>query len=200
MSKKWRWMYNPFEKIAGWKAFGVGILILGITTILGYFGNTIFYGISIKQVHDITWCRAFSLQALGLAITVAVMYLVALPLAKRVRFQDILGTVTLAKYPLILASVVFWIFNDRVMAITDSLLQALQVNPLNIINEISIADWIIFMAFAFVSLWILVWEIVLLVNAFKVSTNMKGAKCGLAFTAALLIAEIIIGVVIFAIY
>ncbi|MCL2041163.1 MAG: hypothetical protein FWG84_03865 [Bacteroidales bacterium] len=54
MSKKWRWIWNPFEKIAGWRAFGIGIVILCLTTVLGYFSNTVFYGISIKLVQSIT--------------------------------------------------------------------------------------------------------------------------------------------------
>jgi hypothetical protein len=200
MSKKWKWIYNPFEKIAGWKAFGIGILILGITTILGYFSNTIFFGISIKQVHSITLCKAFSLQALSLAITVAVMYLTALFFAKRVRFQDILGTVTLAKYPLLLIIPLLWTLNDKMMEITDRLLQALQDNLYQMANVFSISDYVVLIGYSFLSLIILVWNIALLFNAFKVSTNMKGVKCGLVFTAILLVAEIIINVVISVIY
>lgn len=200
MSKKWKWVYNPFEKIAGWKAFGIGIFILGITTVLGYFSNTIFFALSAKQVHSVTWCKAFSLQALGLAITVAVMYLIALFLAKRVRFQDILGTVTLAKYPLILLPLLFWAFGDNLMAITDKILEALQVNPYHLINELSISDYAVLTAFSLLSLVILVWEIALLFHAFKVSTNIKGAKCGWVFAAIMLITEIITGVVVSVIY
>jgi hypothetical protein len=28
MKNKWKWIYNPFEFVAGWKAFGIGIVIL----------------------------------------------------------------------------------------------------------------------------------------------------------------------------
>jgi len=199
MSKKLKWIYNPFEKIAGWSAFGIGILILGITTALGYFCNTVFFGISIKQVHSITLCQAISLQMLGLAVLVAVMYLVALLSAKHVRFQDILGTVTLAKYPLLLTIPIFWISNDKIMEITDNLLSALQTNPYNIMSEVSASDLVVLTVFAFLSLVVLVWTIALLFNAFKISTNLKGAKCGLLFTAIIIISEIITNVVIFAI-
>ena len=199
MSKKLKWIYNPFEKIAGWRAFGIGILILGITTVLGYFCNTVFFGISIKQVHSITLCQAISLQMLGLAVLVAVMYLVAVLSVKRVRFQDILGTVTLAKYPLLLTIPLFWAFNDMIREITDNLLANLQTSAYDIMSEVSAFDLVMLMVFTLVSLAILVWTIALLFNAFKVSTNIKGAKCGLLFTAIIIISEIITNVVIFAI-
>jgi len=200
MSKTLKWVYNPFEKVAGWQAFGIGILILGITTVLGYFNNTVFFGISIKQVPDITCCKAVSLQAVGLAITVAVMYLVALLSVKHVRFQDILGTVTLAKYPLLLTIPLFWAFGDNIMEITDRVLLAIQDNPYNIADALTVSDYAVLTIFSLLSFVVLVWTIALLFNAFKVSTNMKGIKCGLMFTAIILVAEILINVVISTIY
>jgi len=200
MRKKMKWIYNPFEKIAGWKAFGIGILILGIATVLGYFSNTVFFGISIKGAYSGTLCQAISLQALGLAITVAVMYLVALLSAKHVRFQDILGTVTLAKYPLLLSVPIFWASNDKIMEISNNLLSALQTNPYNVMNEVSASDLVVLSVVALVSMAILVWTIALLFNAFKVSTNLKGVKCGLLFTAAIIISEIFIGIAVHIIY
>ena len=201
MNKKWRWIWNPFEKIAGWKAFGIGIVILCLTTVLGYFSNTVFYGISIKLVQSITWGKVFSLQALGLAITVAVMYLIALLSAKRVRFQDILGTVTLAKYPLILAVLMFWVWGGRIMSITDELLMSLKEELLTsdaykIVSEFSFYDYFVLTMFSLLSIVILVWTIALLFNAFKVSTNLKGAKSVLLFIAVILIAEIILNIVL----
>jgi len=59
---------------------------------------------------------------------------------------------------------------------------------------------VILMVFSLLSLLVLVWTIALLFNAFKVSTNMKGVRCGLVFTAIILASEIIIGVVLSAIY
>lgn len=200
MSKKLSRVYNPFEKIAGWKAFGIGILILCVTTVLGYFTHAVFFGISIKLVDSVTWCRAFSLQFLGLGVTVAVMYLIALLAAKRVRFQDILGTVTLAKYPLILTPFIFWIFGGRTMEISDRIIQTIQTNPREIVNILTISDYAVLMGFSVLSLAIAVWTIALLFHAFRVSTNLKGAKCGLLFTAIALISEIIINVVISVIY
>ena len=197
MDKNWTWVYNPFEKIAGWKAFGIGIVILCLATVIGYFGNTVFYGISIKSVAGITWCKAFSLQAFGLAVTVFVLWITGLLSAKHVRFQDILGTVTLAKYPLVLAAIMFLTLSKWLNELNNMLLSAGNAQEImGLFNNLTISDYALFLMFIIVSILILVWTIALLFNAFKVSTNLKGGKCALLFIVGLLISEIIIGITV----
>jgi len=198
MNKNWCWVYNPFEKIAGWKAFGIGIVILCLSTVTGYFGNTVFYGISIKAVPCITWCKAFSLQAIGLATTVLVMWIIAFLFAKHVRFQDILGTVTLAKYPLVLPAIMFLAISQRLNELNNMLLSATNYQEtMELFNNLSFMDYSLFALFVIVSILILVWTITLLFNAFRVSTNLKGGKCVLLFIAIMLISEIVIHIIIF---
>ena len=197
MKNKWKWVYNPFEKVAGWKAFGIGLIILCITTVIGYFCNTVFYGISIKTVSTVTWGSAFFLQMSGLAIIVFVMWITALLFAKHVRFQDILGTVTLAKYPLVLAVIMSLIFSSRMTELTQKIMS---VNIYEIINVITISDYVLLLVYSMLTLPIIVWEIVLLFNAFKVSCNLKGVKCGVLFAAILVISEIITNILVLVIY
>ena len=182
MKNNWKWVYNPFEKVAGLKAFGIGIVVLSITTILGYFGSTVFYALEIKTAPAVTWSAAFSLQALGLAVTVAVMYLAALLFTRQVRFQDILGTVTLAKYPLLLAALLSLVFGKS--------LASIDVNKL-LTMEFTFLDLAPLMIFGIATMSCVIWEIALLYNAFRVSTNLKGVKCAVLFAAILLVAEII---------
>jgi len=205
-------VYNPFEKFAGWKAFGIGLIILLIATIIGYFGNTVFFGISVKTVPEVTWNKAFLLQGLGLAVIVLVMWLIALLSAKHVRFQDILGTVTLAKYPLIFASVLFWVFGKPFIELSMKMIESLNdlsisLNPkdsiqesMNIFSGFTISDYLILGFLSIVSLSLIVWTIALLYNAFRVSTNLKGAKCVVLFITILIISEIITNVIISIIY
>ena len=208
MNRKLKWVYNPFEQIAGWEAFGIGLVILCVTTVTGYFGNTVFYGISIKAVPEVTWGSAFALQASGLAVMVVVMWITALLSAKRVRFQDILGTVTLAKYPLLLAALFFLAFRKRLKEITDMFMAALgelasetsRVPAAELLSELTPFDYALFIVLTIISILILVWTIALLFNAFKVSTNLKGVKCALLFIAIVLISEIIINVIVSIIY
>ena len=195
MNKNWKWVYNPFEKIAGWKAFGAGIVILCITTVIGYFGNTVFYGISINTVPSVTWGMAFSLQGLGLAVTVVVMWITALLSAKHVRFQDILGTVTLAKYPLVIEMIIMLAFSKWLNELTGMIMSAGGIQEImEVFQNLTILDYTLFVVMTIVSLLFLVWTIALLYNAFRVSTNLKGSKCTLLFIAIILISEIIINV------
>ena len=191
MKSNWKWIYNPFEKVAGWKAFGIGILLLTIATVMGYFGNTVFYGLEVKVVSTITWSMAFFLQALGLVVLVAMMYAAALFFARHVRFQDILGTITLAKYPLLLMAVLNLALNKSVSSI--------DINKL-ISRDFSLLDILPLFLFGIFAVLLLVWEIALLYNAFRVSTNLKGTKCAVLFTAALLVSEIITIILVFVIY
>ena len=197
MDKDWRWVYNPFEKIAGWKAFGIGIVILCLATAIGYFGNTVFYGFSIKAVPSITWSKAFLLQATGLTTTVLVMWITALLFAKHVRFQDILGTVTLAKYPLVLPAIMFLAIGKRLNELGEKLSSTgNHQETMKLFNELTVADYALFIFIIVVSILVLVWSIALLFNAFKVSTNLKGIKCALLFIAIMLISEIVIHIMI----
>jgi len=191
MNNNLKWVYNPFEKTAGWKAFGIGIVILCVTTIVGYFGNMVFYGIQAKVVPAVTWSMVFSLQALGLAVFVAVMYVTALFFTKHVRFQDILGTVTLAKYPLLLMALLSLALGKAVASI--------DINQL-INMEFSYMDIISLFVFGIFAIFLLIWEITLLYNAFRVSTNLKGIKSVVLFTSILLVSEIITIVLVFIIY
>jgi len=192
-----KWIYNPFEQLAGWRAFFIGLMILCIATVIGYFGNTVFYGISIKAVPSVTWGKTIFLQSMGLGVTVLAMWITALLSAKHVRFQDILGTVTLAKYPLILAAIMFLALSKRLNEISDMFMSAGSIqNMIEIAQSLRISDYILFMVMAIISILILVWTIALLFNAFRVSTNLKGSKCTALFIVALLISEIIIQVII----
>jgi len=189
MKNNWKWIYNPFEKVAGWKAFGIGIVILSITTIIGYFGNIVFYAtLQIKSVLNVTWSMAFFVQFLGLTVTVIIMYVAALLFTKQVRFQDILGTVTLAKYPLLFVALLSLAFGQSMASID-------VYKMLNM--EYTFFDLVPLIIFCIATMIFVIWEIVLLYNAFKVSTNLKGTKCGILFTAALLASEIVTIVLVF---
>jgi len=197
VNRNWTWVYNPFIKIAGWKAFGIGIVILCLATVIGYFGNTVFYGISVKSVLSLSWCKAFSLQAMGLTVTVLVMWIIALLSAKHVRFQDILGTVTLAKYPLVLMAIMFLAFSNWLNELSKMLLTSTNTQEImEFFSQLTILDYVLFMVFIILTIFFLVWTIALLFNAFRVSTNLKGGKCTMLFIVSLLVSEIIIGILV----
>jgi hypothetical protein len=182
VNSKYKWVYNPFEKTAGWQAFGIGIVILAITTVTGYFGHTVFYALSIKTRTYVTLETAFSVQFLGLAVWVAVTYAAALVFAKHVRFQDVLGTTTLANYPLLLMAIVSLPLGKRMASI----------DVIKLIHHgASFSDIAVLVVFAIFALIFTSWQIYLLFNAFKVSTNLKEYK-GLEIFAFILLSSVIL--------
>lgn len=181
-SNCWKWIYNPFEFVAGWKAFGIGGALLMLTTLVGWLGNTVFFALEVKLTQGVTLATAFGLQAMGLVVTVVIMYGVAVIASRNVRFQDILGCVTLAKYPLLAVAFLFWLFGATVGQIDPELIVG---------HSLPASDYVALIAMGILGVVTLVWTIALLYNAFRVSTNLKGAKCIVLFVIVLLAAEIV---------
>lgn len=190
-SRLFKWFYNPFQFIAGWKAFGIGMVILILTTIIGHWGHVVFYALEIKTGTGATFGQALILQLLGLSVTVTILYLTALCFARHTRFQDILGTITLAKYPLLPFAFVAVILRDKIASINATKIIEHQLSP---------SGYIYLSVFAIISLLILIWEITLLYNAFSVSSNLKKTKCAILFTIALIVSEIVTLLLVSAIY
>jgi hypothetical protein len=183
---KANWFFNPFIQIAGWKAFGIGLGIAVIATIIGYFCKVCFPGaLDIKYSPFITLGNAFLFQAIAIVSLVVVLYIAGLIFSKDVRFQDILGTVTLSRYPYLFATPL-----GLLMGGSDEIITRISENPLHIDpSDIMALTPTIFIGL-FMGLFV-IWFIVLLYNGFKVSTNLKGVKGGIVFTVSLFIAEII---------
>lgn len=176
------WLFNPFIRIAGWKAFGIGIIIVCITVIIGHFSNTIYFGVlEVKAVSGFSLEKAFLSQAIGLFGTILFMYLACLKYSKDVRFQDILGTVTLSRYPFIFSSLAGFLTDPELgKEILKSVLDG-TFNPV---------DYIGLFAVGFLMIVIIVWHVILLYNAFKVSSNIKGTLSVVLFIAVIILSEI----------
>jgi hypothetical protein len=191
MKSKWGVLYNPFTKIAGWKAFAVGVIIVCATVWIGYCNNAYLAGISMKVkmgLHLALW-QCFSIQATGLLSIIVLMYVVSLCFVKHVRLQDIAGTVLLSRAPYLLIAL-FLLYVNPVM---QPFLEKLQenVSPEALTETFSTFAYIILMLFAVFALLILVWYIALLYHAFKVSTGIKGRKTSVLLTGIIILSEII---------
>jgi hypothetical protein len=105
------------------------------------------------------------------------MYLGSLLIARKTRFVDILGTMTLARAPYLILAI-FSLFIQYPS--TEEILS----NPMIVFSSIPL------IIFAIISIPITIWFIALMFNGFKVSTGGKGSKVGFVFTIALILAEI----------
>lgn len=164
---------NPFTRIAGWRAFGIGIVIVLVTVLVGAYGGVYFPGaFDLKVGAEQQFIRALYFQFIGLASVVGVYYLISLIFAKGTRFQDILGTITLSRYPYLIATL-FMFF----------------VPEINL-HEIQ-SNFGTIMIIGLLTLVFIVWHFVLLFNAYRVSTGLSGVKGGVLFFAGALVAQFI---------
>ena len=106
------------------------------------------------------------------------MFLAGLFIARRFRFVDILGTMTLSKAPFLLLAIVglFTKMPDMSNVIKD---------PFIMLSSPSLVFLLI------LSLPVIIWSIALMFNGFKVATGAKGTKLTVTFIAAVFVAEIV---------
>jgi hypothetical protein len=165
-----RLIYNPFSKVAGFYAFTLGIVVLGLTSYLAYFTGTHYYGLfRIDFAKDSPyWFYLLNIASHWIVLSLLV-YVSGLVFSKSaIRAIDVFGTILLAKAPLILTPAI------RVFPCFDSFL---------------------FMSsemYALILIYILtlLYTSVLLFNAIRVSCNLKGERLIILFIVCLIVSEI----------
>ncbi len=186
MKNRWNLLWNPFSRIAGWQAFGLGIVIAILAAVLGAYGNLAFDGaIDAHFSDELSPAKSLLLLLIDLVSLWIFLLLGAWFLKRPFRVQDILGTTTLARFPMLLLAAV------AVFSTTPEL-DELLANPLVILQYPS------FLLFIIVSVPLMVWMIALLYHAFRVSVGGKGPKMVWTFILALLLAEIASKILIYA--
>jgi len=169
-------LMNPFSRIAGWQAFGLGLLFVIAMGVLGSFSGVAFDGVVDMHLMDLTLEKSLLFLGIDLVCLVLVMWITAMIVSKTYRFIDILGTMTLAKAPLIIMAIAGFFTTTPDMS-------TIYNDPYVIFNSVS------FVVFMVLTMPVLVWSIALLYNALKVSCDIKGSKLTIAFIVALFIAE-----------
>lgn len=185
MKNRIKLLYNPFEQIAGWKAFLIGLPIIIISVLIAYSQSEYFSGVfNIRYVKDLPLDKAFLYQAIALSILILIMYVFGLIFSKGVRFQDVSGTVILARYPYFFAAFTgFFLDVEATLEISNQILAGNYqevMKPLIIMTIVGIVLCVI-----------VVWYVALLYNAFRISTGLKGAKCIILFIISLVLADVI---------
>lgn len=181
-----KWLTNPFRRIAGWRAFVIGLIIMIPTVWIGAVNNIYFSGaFDAKVGATLPIGSAFLMQLIGLASLVAVFYLVGKLFARGTRFQDILGTITLSRAPylLIVFVLLFMPGRDAVSTIEGGVMEV-DITPF-MDNIVPIA------IMTLITTVIIVWHFMLLFNAFSVSTGLAGAKRGWLFALSAVLAEVL---------
>ncbi|NDV67283.1 hypothetical protein [Dysgonomonas sp. 25] len=185
MKNKIKLLYNPFEQVAGWKAFLMGLPIIIGSVLIAYTQDQYFSGVfNIRYIKDLVLGQAFLYQAISLLVLVMIMYGFGLIFSKGIRFQDVLGTVTLARYPYFFAAFTgFFLNTEATIEITNQVLAGNYQEVMKPLIIMTVVGGILCV--------ILVWYIALLYNAFRISTGLKGAKCIILFILSLLLTDVI---------
>ena len=176
---------NPFTRIAGWQAFGVGLMFVISTGIICTFSKVAFDGvIDMHLVKRLTLLQSFEFLAIDLISLVTIMTATGFIISKSFRIIDILGTMTLSRSPLLILAIAgyFTISPDINDIIKD---------PILVFQSVS------FIIIILLSIPVTIWSIILMFNALKVSCGINGNKLGSAFIIALLVAEVISKILIF---
>lgn len=185
MKNRLKWLYNPFERIAGWKAFLIGGIIVCISVVIAYYGGQYYQGaLNVKLIPEASLGFAFLSQGITLLCMTLLFFIAGSIFSKGVRFQDVLGTTTLARYPYIIPAFFGYFFDfDKMQDILPLLMSG---------NVSEYAGYLVSLTIiGLVMLVILVWYIALLWNAFRVSTDIKGAKGVVIFIIVLIMTDIL---------
>jgi hypothetical protein len=174
---------NPFEKIAGWQALGLGLIFVVLSALTGSHNGAYFDGALDMHVSGVPYSlwMALAMLAIDLASLIAMFLIAGIIFSKNFRVIDVIGTNFLAKAPALLLCITAF------MPLPDTFkdLKLLIENP----------D-MIFASFPFIVLMLLtipimVWVIALLYNAFKVSLNIRKDIRVVVFIFVLIFAEVL---------
>ncbi|MCT4590899.1 MAG: YIP1 family protein [Carboxylicivirga sp.] len=190
---KIEFLYNPFNKIAGGKALLLGLVIIILTSLTGYYSGIHFPGIlSVKTCPQLPIVYFLIQGVLNLAIVSIVFYLAALLFSpSKVRLIDVLGTLALARSPYLLAA--FTGFPDSL----NQLGYYIQHTFMKVGEPVTLStfDLVSAIILTIVTLLLVVWVVALMFNALKVAANLKGGRLTGVFIPSLII-SIIIGIVL----
>jgi len=177
-------LINPFIRIAGWQSFGLGLVFIALMGFLGAYSDIAYDGVIDMHMIDISLLQSFLYLGIDLVCLVVVMWITGLIVSKNFRFIDILGTMTLAKAPFLIMAIAGFFTTAPDMS-------EIYKDPYVVFQSVS------FIIFMVLSLPVMIWNITLMYNAFKISCDVKGSKLTVAFIIALLVSEILSKVLIY---
>ena len=171
MNNKWKWVYNPFERIAGWSALLAGVIVMAFTAVIGKVNGIAFDGVlDVHSGASFNFTAAFAMQAVDFLSLFLTMWIAGVCFSKtKLRAIDVGGTMALARAPMLLLVVICF----------------LPVAPAGLYDIPRIV------VFGIICVLFSIWMIALMYNAYSVSCNLKGVKATVSFIVALLAAEIV---------
>jgi hypothetical protein len=160
---------NPFKKIAGWQALGLGLVFVVSAAVIASYSGAVFN--SAIDYHPCdpypTW-QALTMLAIDLGSVSLLFLLAGILFSKNFRVIDVIGTVFLAYSPYLFFALMGFIPMPEFYKDTSILLE----NPKIIFASFSTIFRVFVVDFVLMLL-LLVWFFALLYNAFRVSLNIR---------------------------
>lgn len=190
-----QWLFNPFLVIAGWPALGLGLLIALITAITSPYSSIRFDGV-IGAGFGVPVSLWMAIVELGLAwLSLSVFLIIAGIFVSKssFRFIDLLGTQALARFPLVFLPV-FGLLGLNVRVNKYLVWRFYGVGEESVVSALEILLYVLVVICITLAV---IWTVILMFNAFKVSCNVKGTRAGIAFTLSLIAAQVLTKIIHF---
>lgn len=176
MKKQWvNDLINPFERIAGFQALSWGLLGMVVSTVICYQSGWHYHGLLHfgPAPNPAWWC--FAVEHLVVWIVPAVLfYIGGLILSRsKIRLIDVVGTVAFAQLPFIFMD----LFN-MLPPIQNMVKMDMTLPPMEMVEQpgFLLGVWLSLIGVIFL-VWVLVW----MYKALKVSCNLKGYQLGILY-------------------
>jgi len=186
MTKK---LLNPFVYIAGGYSLLIGLLIIFCTSVIGFYSNIHFPDIlSVKTGPDYP-ILYYILQSIANWLVIsAILYLFAVVFSKsKIRSIDIFGTQALARFPYLIAALTG--FSNTMDKFGRYILwQLLEQGDPVVMSAGAITIAIVLIV---VTLFLTVWMVALMFNAYKIAANLKRGKLIITFITSLILAIVL---------
>lgn len=182
-------IYKPFVYIAGGRALLMGLAIILLSALIGHVSNTWLDG--ILDMHygppaPFTWHLAMGFIN-WLSLVLVLTPLAYILTSTRIRFVDMAGTLALARFPMLIA-VLTGFFKAPARVAEDLLYRFLEHGePVSV----TVFDFGLTLLLGLLVILMIVWQVALSFNAYKLSANLLGTRAGISFTAGFVIAYIL---------
>lgn len=187
----WDWAFRPFVYIAGSRALALGLAAMAAAAGLGYLGRAHFDGALDLHtgVAAPAWVYLAEVLVDWLAVAVVLFGLGRL-VSRPFRAVDLFGTQALARWPTVLMAAATLL--PGYQAANEALLGWAQQHP----NPLSMppltpGEWGVLAVVGAAILAGLVWVVALMLQSYRICTNLSGARLAVSFIAGLLLAEVL---------
>lgn len=180
-------LWDPFKRISSSRALFLGLGVLLIGGVAAEIGDARYPGlISLQFAESTHWVDGFMDQILSICVAAIVFYIAAfLSGARNFLLIDLMSFFMVARLPLLilpLANYNGWL-HQKSLELTGIALEG------EIIPEMG--ESVLLLLVSTVMIFLLIWTIVLLFNAYQFVTNLKGISLLLSFIAAMILTLVI---------